>query len=161
MSNALIRKDISVKKSPIHGYGVFADQFIEANDIIEECYFLPLMQGVADLKHVLFRVSDNENGLLLGYGSIYNHCDEPNAAYAVDRDRQVMVFKACRSIDVGDEIVVHYGENWFSSHGIIPKYSQSKAAMKSLTNLMLRFLLIVGFIIGSVYLGQHLFSLPS
>jgi hypothetical protein len=45
--------------------------------------------------------------LSLGYGSIYNHSFEPNAAYTMDMP-DIMMFHALRDIAAGEEITVDY-----------------------------------------------------
>ena len=45
--------------------------------------------------------------LSLGYGSIYNHSDAPNAAYDMEPP-DVMLFTALRDIAAGEEILISY-----------------------------------------------------
>ena len=40
MKTTLIRNKLLIKQSPIHGYGVFAEHDIQADETIEECYML-------------------------------------------------------------------------------------------------------------------------
>jgi uncharacterized protein len=49
-----------------------------------------------------------EVAIALGYGSLYNHSDEPNALYYTNRNRNVIDFIATRSIAAGEEITISY-----------------------------------------------------
>jgi len=49
-----------------------------------------------------------KQALLLGYGNLYNHSDDFNAA-SYKREGRKYVFVAKRDIAVGEEITVHYG----------------------------------------------------
>lgn len=114
MSRRLFQNKIFVKKSNIHGYGVFADKNIKKNERIEECYFIlsnceddVIIDYVFDLK--------GRSALLLGYGSLYNHSEDPNTDYTLNKKRKIATFKAIRPIKKGEEILISYGEEWFSS----------------------------------------------
>lgn len=45
--------------------------------------------------------------LSLGYGSIYNHSDTPNAAYDMELP-DVMIFSAIKPIQAGEEVLISY-----------------------------------------------------
>ena len=114
MKSCLTTAKLRVKKSPLHGYGVFAEEEIKPDQIIEECYILKSENGDPNLWDYYFDI-DNKYGLLLGYGCIYNHSDQPNAIRTYDEKNQLYVFTADRLIRKGEEILISYGENWFSS----------------------------------------------
>ena len=46
--------------------------------------------------------------MALGFGSIYNHTDEPNAYYQERLQDQTIAFVALRDIAKDEEITVHY-----------------------------------------------------
>ena len=46
--------------------------------------------------------------IALGYGSLYNHADDPNAAYRKDPASGTIIFAALRAIAAGEEIFVRY-----------------------------------------------------
>ncbi|MBM3279552.1 MAG: SET domain-containing protein-lysine N-methyltransferase [Candidatus Handelsmanbacteria bacterium] len=53
--------------------------------------------------------ADHEHAALaLGFGSIYNHCYQPNAAYIKRLPEQVIDFVALRAIAQGEEISINY-----------------------------------------------------
>jgi hypothetical protein len=114
MTTTLLRRQISVKRSPIHGYGVFADEDIKKGDIIEECYAV-ILANRNEMKDFSYYVGD-KSAMVLGYGSIYNHMDEGfNADYTHDMERSVMIYDALKDIKQGEEIFINYGDNWFAS----------------------------------------------
>jgi SET domain-containing protein len=117
MKTRLHRSKLIVKKSDIHGFGVFAGKNFRKGDIIEECYFI--LSDCEDdiLMDYIFDVN-GRSGLVLGYGSMYNHSEYPNADYKFNRKRKVATFVASKSIKKGQEIFVSYGDDWFSSREI-------------------------------------------
>lgn len=114
MKTKLFQNKLDVKKSRIHGYGVFAGKDIRKGSMIEECCFI--LSDCEDdiLMDYIFDVR-GRSGLLLGYGSLYNHSEQPNAEYSFNLKRKVATVKASRSIKKGQEIFICYGNDWFSS----------------------------------------------
>lgn len=142
----LKRCQLLVKPSPIHGYGVFAEQRIEANETIEECHILIAKKEDPACGDYYFYGQDN-TVLPLGLGSIYNHSDNPSASFVYDPERQLLIFRALREINQGEEIFVSYGKSWFTSRQIKPlqtswhfKCRQAVFGMPSL----IRFLVVLG-----------------
>ncbi len=117
MKQVLNKKPLIVKKSPIQGYGVFADCDIEPGEIIEECYALPVNGDEKSLKNYYF-VAGKFRGIATGFGTLYNHSDTPNAKFFFDRVNQLVTFKSTQKILRGEEIFVLYSEDWFSSRNM-------------------------------------------
>ena len=115
MKNRLIQHKVYVKKSKLHGYGVFAAQNIKKNETIEECYMY--VGDGKDLKYedYYFDVRYNRFSMLSGCGCIYNHSDNHNADYDFDVKKKLFTFYALEPIKKDQEILVSYGEEWFSS----------------------------------------------
>lgn len=61
--------------------------------------------------------AQGKNALFLGYGSIYNHSDDPNADYIINIKKRITTIRAERTIQKGEEIFLSYGDDWFSSRG--------------------------------------------
>jgi uncharacterized protein len=99
-----------------HGRGVIAVSEIAAGETIEVCPILELAEGDASglLDDYTVALDDGSSGtaLLLGYGSLYNHSDEPNAEYVVLAD-DAYSFVALRDIEAGEQITISYGEEWW------------------------------------------------
>ncbi|HEU5281950.1 MAG TPA: SET domain-containing protein [Gammaproteobacteria bacterium] len=116
----LVRGNIEVRPSHIHGLGVFATSAIPAGTLLEECYVLRVPSETKLLRSYLFRYTDEESAIPLGFGAIYNHADRPNVNHEIDRERNVMRLKTNRPIAKGEEIFISYGNTWFSSRHIKP-----------------------------------------
>lgn len=112
----LFLNDIYVKKSPPQGYGVFAGKKIRKGELIEECYFILSKGGDKAMEDFYFD-AQGKNALFLGYGSIYNHSDDPNADYIINIKKRITTIRAERTIQKGEEIFLSYGDDWFSSRG--------------------------------------------
>ena len=99
-----------------HGRGVIAVAEIAQGETIEVCPILELAEGDASglLEDYTVDLGDGSAGvsLLLGYGSLYNHSDEPNAEYVALAD-DAYSFVALRDIGAGEQITISYGEEWW------------------------------------------------
>ena len=111
-------KKIYVDKSPIQGLGVFASDFIEENELIEECSVLTLPIQKGEVSGLLLDYRFNypsgveweEQVIGLGFASLYNHSETPNAYWVSDNDKRTFKFIANKKISPGDEIFVYYGD---------------------------------------------------
>jgi SET domain-containing protein len=120
VKDTLIQKNVVVRKSSLHGYGVFATKTIRKGQVIEECYVILTRGGDKGLEDFYFDAK-KKNAVILGFGSIYNHSDEPNADYKINMKRRVATFVATKTIQKGEEIFVSYGDEWFSDRGLTAK----------------------------------------
>lgn len=110
------RFKIEVRPSRGRGRGVFAIQPISCDELIESCpviLFEPKYRAVLEatpLYDYLYGWSDesDEVAIALGYGSLYNHSDQPNASYRKNRSRNAIDFIATTVIAVGEEITISY-----------------------------------------------------
>lgn len=105
---------VYAKKIPGKGRGVFASKRISKGTIIERVpvVILPVQEIYTDkisttLADYVFNWGDGEVVIALGYGSLYNHSYDPNAAYAA-KGRQSQVYSALRDIEADEEITVNY-----------------------------------------------------
>ena len=62
---------IEVRRSPIHGYGVFANDDINAGETLEECYYLnisktQIVDGLRD--YVFGHVENNKKNIIVVLG---------------------------------------------------------------------------------------------
>lgn len=117
MRRKLFQNKLLVKKSSMHGYGVFAMKPIKKGELIEECYAIISKGGDKVLEDYYFDAK-GKCALLTGFGSIYNHADEPNARYIINKKNSLATIKAQSTIKKGDEIFVSYGDKWFSARGL-------------------------------------------
>jgi len=123
---------IQVLKSEIHGYGVFAKEPIAPNELIEECRFFDIpMENYRRIEfiapdfasnfHCWPKAGRDRAALVLGFGSIYNHGDRPNAEMSTDELRRLYVFSATAPIQTDCEILVSYGTFWWMTRKHIDK----------------------------------------
>lgn len=139
----LSQHGLVIKPSLIHGHGVFADKAFKQNSIIEECYAI-ISSGKDDsLKNYYYQAAEI-CFLPSGCGLLYNHADTPNACYYLDEARQVLVFEALRHISPGEEIVIYYGENWFSKRNLsVKKMPKWRKCLRFSLGIPLRTILII------------------
>ena len=130
MSDSLVRHPgIVVRPSP-WGLGVYTDRFIFEGDVVEECHWV----GVPDadiaqnpMNDYVFSL-DREDmpgegewvAVVLGFGMIYNHAEEPNLLHLHDRDRGVFTYYAARDIEPGEQLCVSYGKQWWKDRSLKP-----------------------------------------
>ena len=96
MSKLIYNPKLEVKKSSIHGYGVFASDDIKQGEILEECHFMSIpydhniVNNLPEIKNILnfpflFPI-DNPTELAwpFGNGCIYNSSKNNNADWNTD-----------------------------------------------------------------------------
>jgi SET domain-containing protein len=158
MQSKLKRKNIYVKQSAKRGYGVFADEDIDANEVIEEAYTLTRKTFDKAFTNYYFRSKKIDHYLLpLGYGSIFNHSNHPNADFEFDSENLVMVFYALRPIKKGDEIFIFYNFGWFQDRRmkIIEPFKYRIRSLKYLFYFLLRFLVVFAALIAFIYFTKQ------
>jgi SET domain-containing protein len=114
MKKQLFQNKLVVKKSTLHGYGVFAGKTFKKGEVIEECYIITSRGGDKTLEDYYFAVG-RKYAIFTGFGIIYNHAKDPNADYFINAKRKLVTIKAARTIRKGEEIHISYGDQWFSS----------------------------------------------
>ena len=129
MKKKLAQNKLVVKKSPTHGYGVFARKSMRKGEIIEECYII-LTKGKDKALEDYYFDAKGKDALLTGFGIIYNHSDDDNADYKINVTRRLATFIALKPIKKGEEIFISYGEEWFSSRGMRKAKHQQKVTAK-------------------------------
>ena len=104
---------LAVGASEIHGRGVFAIAAIGAGEVVETCPVLRIPAAQLDaidstLVFEYYYAWDGDAGLALGFGSLYNHSNTPNAAYEKQLASDTLVIRALNPIASGDEITTSY-----------------------------------------------------
>lgn len=131
---------IVLGKSAIHGIGVFATQSIQPGELVERCPMVPLSFRTnyhKDSKLYEYLYSNGEHNsesekhgypmcMVLGYGMIYNHQDNPNANWKFNWAENYTDLVAQRFIAKGEEIFTHYGEYYFSHRTKIEHHPSQK-----------------------------------
>tara|TARA_Y100000114_G_C11504260_1_gene205899 strand:- start:38 stop:463 length:426 start_codon:yes stop_codon:yes gene_type:complete len=141
MDSLIYNSKIEVKKSPIHGYGIFAKENIKKDEILEECHFIPLNYDggymsyyqPSNIERYIFtfpktiKKSFNspkeklELVLPLGGGCIYNSSPNANADWQTDVKRRLFIYKAIKNIKKGEEICTNYESHitWCKKNNLI------------------------------------------
>jgi hypothetical protein len=149
----LFRADLTIQRSLVSGYGVFAKQPILPGETIEECPLLFIPAETKALTDYQFAWNAEQCVFALGYGSLYNHSeDEPNAEYQTDKARNLIVVRALRPIQPGDEIFVNYGKSWFSDRGIRPVHNPKRDRTWSDYKPSLRDLVLLVMVLVVIFL---------
>ncbi|MFW6059761.1 MAG: SET domain-containing protein [Phycisphaeraceae bacterium] len=97
---------VVVKRSPIHGKGLFAGQRFLPGDYIGR-YEGPVVKK--DGPYVLWILEEDGTGYGIdgkNHMRWVNHSSKPNAEFREDE------MYAIRVIEPGDEITFHYGDDW-------------------------------------------------
>ena len=110
---------IYLSKSEIHGWGVFANKEIKKDEVIEESpiYFPNITDKDECMKNYRFywpKGTYDSVVLSWGWGNLYNHSYTPNAEWISNIQNQTFEFVAIKDIQVGEEILVNYGESYWS-----------------------------------------------
>jgi SET domain-containing protein len=126
MVKKLLQNKIEVKKSSMHGYGVFAKKKIHKGEKIEECYFILSRRGGDKGLEDFYFDAKGKYAVFLGYGSIYNHSEDPSADYSINMTKRIATIKAMRDIPKGKEIFISYGKGWFRDRGLEPRSEPRK-----------------------------------
>ncbi len=104
---------IAQSKIPDSGKGVFASEDIKKGEVIEVAPILILdFEDFVDTKwNLLFEYYfwlDDFVVLALGFGSMYNHSEDFNAEYLVNKEHQTITFIATKDIKKDEEIYFNY-----------------------------------------------------
>lgn len=119
---------VEVRKSAVHGYGVFAKEEILEGELIEECKLLkfrwrnqyhhdPVLSDYPWVNKDCDCEECKEHGhvkyLALGLGSIFNHADNPNTRQQLDYSIELMTVHAKQRILENEEIFINYGKKYW------------------------------------------------
>ena len=105
-----------------HGRGVFATRGFAKGELVERCptVEVPASEVTGRLgDYVYTSVKEGVVVLVLGYGMLYNHSDDPNVEYVQERPSTIE-FLALRTVGPGDELTIDYGDEWWETRGLKP-----------------------------------------
>jgi len=108
-----VTMNIVIKDTGKRGRGVFAVRQFVAGELIETC---PVIVVPAEELHLInatvlyaYYFGWLEGGAFAhGYGSFYNHSDNPNAVYRKDYSQGTISFVCVHTIEPGEEITIRY-----------------------------------------------------
>lgn len=97
------------------GRGVFTSEDISEDDIIEICPLILVPSGeLKELDKTIFYdyyfllPNEKDACIALGYGSLYNHSNLPNACVVFDLENDSLQIHAIKNIAAGSEILINY-----------------------------------------------------
>ena len=104
-------------------WGVFTDSFIPKGTTIEIARTLKLknehlFQDGNIMNDYVFKLDDKHSLIALGFGSLFNHSENPLVSYKVT-DGKVFYY-TLQDVFPNDEITISYGDNWWKNRGIKP-----------------------------------------
>jgi SET domain-containing protein len=121
---------IEVRKSSLHGWGLFEKENINGGEFIEECQYATLqlpITGSINRYHYSWPKSEGQHHsdpemdfsrrtIVFGYAAYYNCAktwDEKNVDWYTDHDDDVYVFKAVKDIEKDEELCIYYGDGFW------------------------------------------------
>lgn len=121
-NNPFLRDGVFLKESKYGGKGVFTNKPIKQGDTVEiSPYLLVPINDISEnniLKDYVFQCDEYNHLLVLGYGSMYNHQDDPNLRYQYNDDQTMFCYIANRDINGGEELCISYGDQYWTGREI-------------------------------------------
>jgi len=111
------------------GRSIFTAGDIGKGSTIEVCPLILIPKDEVSIIHdtvlhdfyFTWGLNQDQAAIMLGYGSLYNHSDKPNAKAVLLHEDQEILFEAIRDISAGEEITFNYfdgqnskEESWFT-----------------------------------------------
>lgn len=97
------------------GRGVFATKAFRSGEVIELAPYVEVPKSDSShieqtvLNHYWYEVDESTFAIGLGFTSLYNHSEKPNAEFDFDKKSKRIMIRATRPIAPGKEITIHYG----------------------------------------------------
>ena len=114
---------IEIRKSAIHGFGVFAKEDIKEGELLEECNYA---QGIfyGDILDHVYRWPRRGKDykyttIPFGFACVYNcamSMEKESVNWECDEGRDLYVFKATRDVAAGEELLSYYGPQYWIAH---------------------------------------------
>lgn len=110
----MIAPFLFIAKTEDKGWGVFTNETIEANTVLEMSPAIVMTKTEKELldKTTLFNyIFDWDNDkccMAMGYVPVYNHACPSNCEYIQDFDEETIYIKSMRRIEAGEELTINY-----------------------------------------------------
>jgi len=100
-------------------YLVSARTQFARGEIVEVCPVIQVgseVTAIDTIRDIVFELDKNNDNwaLVLGYGSLYGHSDDPNLDYAYNKKNRQMIFLAKKPIQMGSELTINYGSDFWN-----------------------------------------------
>ncbi len=115
---------IEIKKSSIHGWGVFAKEDIKFDEVLEECHGLIIemdyykimmrykIKGILCNAFNIYNTKGEQQIMIpYGFGCMYNSSRKPNIKINYDSINKIMTFKSRINIKSGSELFHNYEDS--------------------------------------------------
>jgi hypothetical protein len=116
--------DIYLKSSELggkYGRGVFTNKNFEPGDVIELAPYIEDLdenfKGV--IRNYIFTKDNTLSVIAFGFGSMYNHSDNPNARWEIDK--LYVKIKCIKPIKKDEEIFISYGDPYWKTRENLEK----------------------------------------
>jgi uncharacterized protein len=116
----MIKQYLYLKHTKAKGRGVFTNEKIAANVVVEESPVI--VMGGEDriyldktlLHDYIFEWGEEKNEccMALGLVPLYNHSYESNCEYFMHFDKGTIQIKTVRPVKKGEELTINYNGNW-------------------------------------------------
>jgi hypothetical protein len=113
---------LAVKRGP-RGRGVYATRRFAKGEVVERCPTVQVPDSEVSGRlgdYAYMSVKEGDVLLVLGYGMLYNHSEDPNVEY-VQEEPSTVEYVALRTVEPGDELTIHYGDDWWETRGLTPE----------------------------------------
>ena len=116
----MIKPYLVIKNSPAKGRGVFTNQRIIANVMVEESPVIVMSRGDRELldqtllHDYIFEWGPRKDEccMALGFIPMYNHDYNSNCEYFMDFEEQIIQVKTIRIIEKGEELTINYNGDY-------------------------------------------------
>tara|TARA_R110002012_G_scaffold288572_2_gene481342 strand:+ start:1850 stop:2296 length:447 start_codon:yes stop_codon:yes gene_type:complete len=135
-----LNNKIEIRKSPIHGFGVFAKENIKSGELLEECSYAKTIIHPLCARDYLFnwpKEDNNISSIVFGFGSIYN-CAKSEEKRLVDweydEEVDLYIFKTIKNITANTELLIYYGSEWWKDSDSRERQKEFRDKIKNLKN---------------------------
>jgi SET domain-containing protein len=106
----LISCDLSIEQSPIHGWGLFTNEHIKKDQIINQSIGINFPPGNDCPAELIKYIYAHSKGLIvfLGYASWINSSKNPNSKFIIDSEQNIITIIASKDINPLEEITLNY-----------------------------------------------------
>lgn len=109
---------VEYSKRPNGEFVMYSKTQFAKGEIVEICPIIFVgveAKALPNLKNYIFEIEKDKNkyGVVLGYGSLYKHSENPNIEYAYNRTNRQMYFSAARQIQAQEELSINYGKDFW------------------------------------------------
>ena len=99
-------------------YTVLSKSLIAVGEIVEICPVIKCgieSKAIDGVKDLIFEINRDrrEYGLVLGYGSLYQHSEKPNMEFGYNKSNKQMYFTTTRMVKAGEELTINYGKEYW------------------------------------------------